>query len=100
MKKLWKKFKSWLIRKLGGYEAKVVTFKEMTVPAVTIKAQIALDRTRAFCDDYEWIVNKLLSLLADELRPYIRISYSDDIFNDPDRRIYLAEAKVADLKEK
>lgn len=97
MKKLWKKFKSWLIRKLGGHEAKVVTFEKMTVPAVTIKAQMALD---SHFDDEQWIITQLLPLLADELRPYIKLRYADDFMNYPGRRIYLAEAKVADLKER
>lgn len=100
MKKLWKKFKSWLIRKLGGHEDQVVTIKETVVPVATIKAQMTLDRSFTHFDDEQWIINQLLPLLADGLRPYIELHYSDDFMNYPGCRTYLAEANVADLKEK
>lgn len=100
MKKLWKKFKSWLIHKLGGYEERIVTVEKTIVPIVTLTSHLIIDEDMSrFPEDEEWILNQLAHDLADELRPYIKLRVAEnhmDYFNI--KKEYVAEIKIATNK--
>jgi hypothetical protein len=92
MKKLWKKFKSWLIRKLGGYEAEIFEVKRTYLPAITIESRIALNHFANFTT--EQITEELCHKLADGIAPYIGIVKDEDPMNFPFSDIYIGRIKI------
>lgn len=90
MKKYWKKFKYWLIRKLGGHPIdRAVSVTYTQVPIVTVEA---------FVTDYptpheEYITETLMHNLAKELFPLAEV---DTCTNPMEGTItYRARIKVA-----
>lgn len=86
MKKLWQKFKHWLIKKLGGYVAlppKVVKVDTYEVTPITTAAQININGEavrhlngtvgrQRFCEDVEYQIG---ILLGNELRKQGLVQY-------------------------
>ena len=92
MRKLWKKFKSWLIRKLGGYEAEILEVKRTYLPIITIESRIALNHFAHFTT--EQITEELCHKLADGIAPYINIAKHEDPINFPFSDIYIGQIKI------
>lgn len=92
MKKLWKRFKSWLIRKLGGYEAEVFEVKRTYLPVITIESRIALNHFAHFTT--EQITEELCHKLANGTAPYISIVKDEDPANFPFSDIYIGRIKI------
>ena len=92
MKKLWKRFKSWLIRKLGGYEAEILEVKQTYLPTITIESRIALNQFANFTT--EQITEELCHKLANGIAPHINIIKHKDPVNFPFSDIYVGQIKI------
>ena len=70
MKKLWKKFKCWLIKKLGGYAAETRGVEHYTLRPICIESQVTdvnLDRYREDPTFKEYIDKMLICHFSDYL---------------------------------
>ena len=99
---MWQKIKNWIIKKLGGYtkaeyenlsKRPVERFEFIPHPA----SNVVLLRTEGVVDTFyapekEWMEDKLVHALAQELRPYVRWTTCDDYCDM--KRTYRAEVKV------
>ena len=92
MKKPWKSFKSWLIRKLGGYEAEIFEVKRTYLPTITIESRVALNHFANFTT--EQITEELCHRLANGIAPYINIVKDEDPINFPFSDIYIGQIKI------
>lgn len=98
MKKLWKRFKHWLIRKLGGHPTEITAQIVHThVPLVTVEAFITDTRFLVGVDkSEEYIMECLMHNLATELRPLVQITHCE---NPMEGKItYRATIQVADKR--
>ena len=101
MKKIWKRFKIWLVHKLGGHMApdKTVTIEHTAAPFVTLVGTVADDLWRARAAeaqrDSEYlshIGDALIGRLAEEIRDYIDITTCDNEWEG--KRYYRATIKI------
>lgn len=70
MKKFWKKFKHWLIKKLGGYVGETHVIEHYTVKPSVLEVQISgvhLERYRSDSDFKEYIDKMLINKFGDYL---------------------------------
>ena len=70
MKKLWKKFKCWLIKKLGGYLEETHVVEHYTVRPVYVESQlngVDLNRYLEDSDFKKYIDTMLIGRLSDKL---------------------------------
>jgi hypothetical protein len=98
MKEKWKRFKHWLIRKLGGHPTEITAQIVHThVPVVTIEAFITDTQFLVGMDKpEEYVIECLMHNLANELRPLVQIDHCE---NPMDGTItYRARIQVADKR--
>lgn len=93
IKNLWKKFKHWLIRKLGGYVAPVHELKVEHTYVPIIKLSAALTFPEPFEDD-KYIKEALARKLSQEIENYITIHSAFNPQNSPFEKTYIAEIEV------
>ena len=99
MKKLWQRFKNWLIHKLGGYTKDyVMTIEHAQVPLVTLTSKVTITNAHRYHFDIESIGDQILRDFADQLRDYIDI----ETYVNPmeDITMYRATIKIADRRKK
>lgn len=91
MKKYWKKFKYWLIRKLGGHPIdRAVSVTYTQIPVVTVEAFVTESQD---CRYSNYIKEVLMHNLAEELSSFVEI---DTCTNPMEGTItYRARIKVA-----
>ena len=99
MKKLWQRFKNWLIHKLGGYtKDRVMTIEHTQVPLVTLTSKVTVTNAHRYHFDMETIGDQILRDLSDQLRDYIDIETCVNPMEDI--TIYRATIRIADRRRK
>ena len=98
MKKQWKRFKHWLIHKLGGHPTEITAqIVHSTVPLATVEAFITDTRFLVGVNEpEEYVMECLMHNLANELRPLVQIDHCE---NPMEGAItYRARIQVADKR--
>ena len=93
IKSLWKKFKHWLIRKLGGYVAPTQNLKVEHIDVPVIKLSTAITFPEPFEND-KYIKEALAKKLSQEIENYITIYSTFNSQNSPFEKTYIAEIEV------
>lgn len=98
MKEKWKRFKYWLIRKLGGHPTEITAQIVHThVPLVTIEAFITDTQSLIGMDEpEEYVMECLMQNLAKELRPLVQITHCENPMTNT--ITYRARIQVADKR--
>lgn len=94
IKSLWKKFKHWLIRKLGGYVAPTQNLKVEHTYVPVIKLSAAITFPEPFEND-KYIKEALARKLGQEIENYMTIYSTFNPQNSPFEKTYIAEIEVA-----
>lgn len=100
MKEKWKRFKHWLIRKLGGHPTEITAqIVHTTVPMVTVEAFMTdTQYLIGMSEPKEYVMECLMYNLANELRPLVQI---DQCINPMvGTATYRARIQVADKRGK
>ena len=94
---MWKKFKAWLVCRLGGHmigKEPCTIYTVYNPPLVTLERtiQIPYEESKIVPEDY--IISKISQQLAEEIRPFISISTCENIWENT--IIYRGQIKIAE----
>ena len=100
IKKQWKKFKTWLIIKLGGHPSeRIITVEHHQIPVVSYNVTVTLDPTHPKFNDEEWIKEHLAHKCIDIIKEHIEIRYCEDIFDYPRTRTYEGTIRLGEKRK-
>lgn len=100
MKKQWKKFKTWLIIKLGGHPSeRIITVEHTNIPVVSYNVDLKIDPRHPKFNDEEWIKEYLARECLDVVKQHLEIKSIEDFFDYPGTIIYEGTIRLGEKRK-
>lgn len=96
MKRIWRKFKNWLIIKLGGHIVETVKVEKYFVPTAVLESYITVDKRNKEEFNEAFIAAHLAKYLSTSLIPHMEIDHSDSVSFHGDTRTYRARIRIVE----